>query len=179
MDSNGNPSQLLRVKVKVYPPTVRTFFYLNVRNRVFNTYCLFVFLQEDNDIEFFAYQFLRDSFNAKLEEYQLLYLYELPLSMKIVDLIERVKTDMESSTFNYRFSNALRGRYLEHETLPLHLLAFMNKGKIRPADGQVRIRAAANHADLTVLDIAGNKTRYAVPEIAIEGTRLVIHLGQY
>lgn len=137
-----------------------------------------IFLQEDHSMEFFVYQFLRDSFNAKLEEYQLLHLYEIPLSTKIVDLLERVKADMEASAFNYQFSHAPQGRsYLLHEALPLQLLAIANKGKPRPADGQVYIRAAPYHADLTVADLAGNKTKYAVPDIAIEGTRFVIHFG--
>lgn len=74
-------------------------------------------------------------------------------------------------------SNRPHGPYLEHEALPLQLLEIMNSGHARPADGQVRLRVAAPPPQLTIGDIAANKTKYAVPSIAIEGTRLVIHFG--
>lgn len=137
------------------------------------------FLQEDRGVEFFVYKYLRDSFNAKLEEYQLIYLYEVPFTTKIIDLIECVKTDMQSSTFNYRLSDEPRGHYLPHEVLPLQLLEIMNSGHPRSADDQIRLRAAAYSPDLTVVDLAGNKTKFAVPAIAIEGTRFVIHFGSF
>jgi len=74
------------------------------------------------------YTFLRGSFNAKLDEYRLLYLYYLPLTTLVTDLIHQVVNDLQQSLFAYQFSGNTRGSFLPHETLPLQLLELVNRG---------------------------------------------------
>lgn len=129
--------------------------------------------------ELHVYRFLRDSFNAQLEAYHLLYCYELPLQTTVSDLIKRVAADMQSSAFEYEFSAMLDDpeSYLPHERLPLVLLKLVNRGVPRTQDGLIRLIGEA-HGDLTIEDLAADNLRFAAP-VAIEGTRLVIHFGSY
>jgi len=57
------------------------------------------------------YTFLRDSFNAKLDEYHLLYLYDLPLTTLVTDLIHQVVNNLQQSSFAYQFSGNTRGSF--------------------------------------------------------------------
>jgi hypothetical protein len=122
-----------------------------------------------------VYQFEQDTFNAKLEEYHLLYLYELPISMEIGTLIEHVVNDMQSSPFNYTFSPKPR-TLLMHEALPFQLLQLVNRGIHRSSDGQIHLRRAV-HRTLTLQHLACDKMRYYNSSVSIEGNRFVIHFG--
>lgn len=84
---------------------------------------------------------------------------------------------MQSSAFNYRFSTNVRGNYLPHEVLPLQLLEIKNQGHARRSDGQILLRTSAHGLDITVGDLAAQKTRFAIPKVAIEQTRLNIYFG--
>lgn len=164
---------LLRVKVKVYPPPVRNF----STHQMLIKYANSGLSQEmPHQSELLVYRFLRDSFNAKLEEFNLLYTYELPCSTSVTTLIQRVSSDMQSSSFNYQFTADTYGSHLAHERLPLQLLEFINRGVPRQQDGQVRLRRAI-HGVQTIVDLAGDRARHAVLPVAIEGNCFVIHFG--
>lgn len=124
----------------------------------------------------YAYRFVLDSFNAKLESFHLLYNYELPLSTSISSLINTVASHMQSSPFNYQFRSSSSTFLLSHETLPLQLLEIVNRGVPRATDGQIRLRRTA-HRLLTLGDLATNRMHFAVPDIAIEGNQFVVHFG--
>ena len=104
-----------------------------------------------------AYRFLRESFNAKLQAYCLLYTYEFSLSTLVTTLMERVIQDMEQSEFFYQFTLALRGMvtFLCREMLPLQLLEIVNRGVPQQTDGQIRLRRAV-HTMLTISDLVAN-----------------------
>jgi hypothetical protein len=124
------------------------------------------------------YMFLRDSFNAKLEEYHLSYSYELPLSTVVSDLIQRVVNDMQRSPFAYQFSADGRGSFLPHETLPLQLLELVNRGLVRQSGGPVRLRRAPPRANQTLFDLATDRYRFAAAHFNVEGNQLAINFGK-
>jgi hypothetical protein len=125
-----------------------------------------------------AYRFLRDSWNAQLESYHLLYLYELPVDTRVTALIQRAVSDMEASPFNYRFKSDTPRPYLSHETLHLQLLELVNRGVVRSNDGQIRLRRAAHRENQTISDLANDRNRFANPTICIEGNRLVVNTSE-
>lgn len=126
-----------------------------------------------------AYRFLRESFNAQLQAYCLLYTYEFSLLTSVATLMERVIQDMERSPFSYQFTLAPRGTvsFSHGEMLHLQLLEIVNRGVPRQTDGQIRLRRAV-HATLTIGDLVANRMHYAVPTVAIEGNHFVVHLGE-
>ena len=124
------------------------------------------------------YTFLRDSFNAKLDEYHLLYSYDLPLTTLVTDLIHQVVNDLQGSSFAYQFSGNTQGSFLPHETLPLQLLELVNRGTRRQGVDIVRLRRAPLRAGWTLQDLARDRTHFAAANISIEGNRLVLNFGK-
>jgi hypothetical protein len=127
-----------------------------------------------------VYRFLRESFNAKLEEYCLLHFYELPLSVSVADFIHRVVEDMERCPLHYQFTTpSARGAvaFSPQEVLPLQLLEIVNRGVPRPSDGQIRLHRTA-HTNLTIGDLTANRVHFAVPTVAIEANYFIIHFGE-
>lgn len=121
----------------------------------------------------------RDSFNSTLESHDLIYHYDLPTSTPVTSLIERVANDMQASAAGYQFSsNNSRASFLSHEVLPLQLLSIVNRGIPRPNDHQIRLRRTGHSEDQTIANLAFNRTLYAIPSIAFEGNRFVIHLSK-
>jgi hypothetical protein len=99
--------------------------------------------------------------------------------MLATELVERVAEDMEASSFSYQFTPfpASSVSRLPHETLPLQILRYVNRGSGRNQDGQVRLQNAVITRDQTLADIGGDKLRF-VPEHAIEGNHLVINMSE-
>jgi hypothetical protein len=76
-----------------------------------------------------VYQFEQDTFNAKLQEFHLLYHYDVPrIHMPVMDLIKQTVNSMKSSPFNYKFTRDPWTLLLTADALPLCLLEFVNKG---------------------------------------------------
>src|ERR1700675_2968835 len=100
--------------------------------------------QENLSDNILAYRFLRESFNAKLESYGLLYHYELPVSLSVTSFIDRVVEDMEQSSF--QFAPTTRGAvpFSPQEVLPLQLLEIVNRGTPRRSDRQIRLCRTAH-----------------------------------
>jgi hypothetical protein len=123
-----------------------------------------------------VYKFLRDSFNAILQTWNLVYSYELPLSTTVTDLITRVIGDMQSCHYNYQFTtSASTSSLLVHEAHPLQPLEIVNRG-IPRTDGQVRLRRSI-HAHETLGSLTQNRY-FVVPTISMEGNSFIIHLGE-
>jgi hypothetical protein len=112
-----------------------------------------------------------------LESYHLLYLYELPIDMRVTALIQRAVADMEASPFNYQFKPDTPRPYFSHETLQLQLLKLVNRGLVRN-DSQIRLRRAAHREDQTISDLAHDHNRFANPTLCIEGSRLVVNASE-
>lgn len=88
----------------------------------------------------------------------------------------RIIGDMQSSPYAYQFTSNSPTAFLVHEALPLQLLEIVNRGAPR-LDGQVRLRRTV-HDQMTIGDLAQSRGRFAVPSMAIEGNRFVIHFGE-
>ncbi|KAH8096921.1 hypothetical protein DFH11DRAFT_1526941, partial [Phellopilus nigrolimitatus] len=122
----------------------------------------------------FVFVFLRESFEAALQRYHLIFHFDLALDMKVADLLQLVVSRMRESPSQYQLGNARHAMLLSHETIGLRLLSLVNKGKPRRGDKQIRLRVMAITQELTVRDLAGDKTKYAAP-VCIEGNRFIIH----
>jgi hypothetical protein len=123
-----------------------------------------------------VYQFEQDTFNARLEEFNLLFHYEVPISMPITSLIDRITGDMQSSPFCYQFAPESRTFLLAHEALPLQLLQLVNRGVPRGKNANIHLRQAV-HGNKTVQHLAGDRLRFCVPSITIEGNYFTIYFG--
>jgi hypothetical protein len=128
--------------------------------------------------DLFVYSFILDSFNAQLERYHLLYTYELPVTMTVTALINRIVTDLASSPYNYQVTTASSASLLLHESLPLQLLEFVNRGVRRRVDNQIRLRRAA-HGSRLLIDLAQDRAHYAISGPSIEGNHFVVHFGTF
>jgi hypothetical protein len=131
------------------------------------------------DTTLHSYIQLQDSCNAQLERFHLLYSYEVPCSMLVTDLIERVTADMEASPFSYQFTPlpASSAAQYPHERLALQILGFRNRGSTRNMENSSRLRSVFVDRDQTLAGIAGDKHRF-VPEHAIEGNHFVLHMSK-
>jgi len=170
---NNAEIPLLRIKFKIYPPQVS----VNCHRHIVLSAKSFSTCAKDIASDPIVYRFLRDSWNAQLEAYHLLHLYEVPLSTRITALIQRAIRDMETSPFRYQFKPDTRP-YFSHETLKLQLLEFVNRGVPCPNDGQVQLRCVAHREDQTIQNLATDRYRFAIPTVAIEGTYFVIHASE-
>ena len=100
--------------------------------------------------------------------------------MPVTTLIQHVVSDMKASPFHYSFKlPGLHGQtYSPHEVLDLLLLEFINRGVPRANDNQIRLRRAPHRENQTLEDLCRDRTRFGIPSLAIEGTYLVINMGQ-
>ena len=120
---------------------------------------------------------MQDSFNAKLEAYHLLYLYEVSVTTQVGDLIGRVVNDMRASPFGYQFTIDARGSFMPHETLDLQLLELVNRGT-RLHGHTIRLRRAPPRINQTIQDLATDRYRFAAAGINIEGNHLALNFGK-
>ncbi|KAF8233466.1 hypothetical protein L208DRAFT_1395738 [Tricholoma matsutake] len=99
----GNGDINIQLRVKVYPPPV-----------------------DGNDTVFF-YRFHRDLFNTYLRMLCLVYDYEVPSATLVSDLLSRVVDDMKDCSLTYSFVVQDTHVILDHKSLPLQLLSFVNR----------------------------------------------------
>ena len=109
-----------------------------------------------------------------LQELDLLYQYELPLSLSVTALIDRVTLAMQNSSSQYQFATAPRRAPTEHLTL----LALLNRGVARRSDTQIRLTPAALEDDATLRFLATDRYRFAHEKCIDRGNQFVIHFGQ-
>lgn len=88
---------MMRIKVKVYPPQP-----IVTENLTY-------------------YRFHKDSFNAMLEHFSLLYSHDIPSTTLATDLVRQVIEDMKCSRMHYSFVEHYSPNILDHELLPLLL----------------------------------------------------------
>ena len=70
--------------------------------------------------------------------------------------------------------------FVQHETLPLQLLKFNNRGLPWPTDQHIQLRHAALPMSVTINNLILNCTRFAIPKLAISGSnRFVLHFGMF
>ncbi|KAL1700638.1 hypothetical protein EV121DRAFT_295013 [Schizophyllum commune] len=113
--------------------------------------------------EYYLYRHLASSFDAELEAHHLLFRYQLPHSISIFDLLERVWGDMGASPFSYNApqpAEGARNHLRPHEMLPLILCRFINRGVPRTLDQQIRIEPAPLRAQMTLGDLMRDRRQY-------------------
>ncbi len=88
---------------------------------------------------------------------------------------------MENSKFQYRFDavqSLSSSGMLPHESLPLSLLALVNRGRIHPSLDEILLRTERAH-NLSIQGMLSDpslRNRFAVPSLCMEDGRLVIHM---
>lgn len=88
---------------------------------------------------------------------------------------------MEASRFQYKFDtpqSLSSSGMLPHESLPLSLLALVNRGRIHPSLDEILLRTERAH-NLSIRGMLSDpslRNRFAVPSLCIEDSRLVIHM---
>jgi hypothetical protein len=110
-----------------------------------------------------------------LQELDLLYQYELPLSLTVTALIDRVTLAMQNSSSQYQFATTPRRAPSQHLTL----LALLNRGVARRSDTQIRLTPIALEDDATLRFLATDRHRFAHEKCVDRGNQFVIHFGQY
>ena len=127
----------------------------------------------------FQYQLypdLRDSVNLFLQQYHLLYRYNLPLDTTVLMILENVSQSMQSSPKQYIFWSVVPSAFIAaHEATPLMLLGLVARGIPQVSDGVIRLRGMQVSPSLTLGTIAVDRT-YA-SSLCIEDDSLVLHLG--
>ena len=129
----------------------------------------------------FLYRFHSDSFNALLDSYGLLFDLDLPLNTHSTALLQEIQSMMEASRFQYRFDTPQSlgaSGMLPHESLPLSLLALVNRGRIHPSLDEILLRTERAH-NLTIHGMVSDpslRNRFAIPSLCIEDNRLVVHM---
>lgn len=127
------------------------------------------------------YRFRRDSFNAMLERYALLYSYSLPPTTTATDVIKRVQEDMNDSNLHHAFVNYHTPNILDHEALPLLVLEFRNRARVLRSDNEIKLRRTPTDPNITLQMMFENKTLYTPPAVGncIEDGHFVIHLSAF
>jgi hypothetical protein len=115
------------------------------------------------------------AFSEMLQELDLLYQYELPLSSTVTALINRVTLAMQNSPSRYQFATAPRRAPSEHLTL----LALLNRGVARRSDTQIRLTPTALEDNATLHFLATDRHRFAHEKCIDKSNQFIIHLGQY
>ncbi|KAJ3511111.1 hypothetical protein NLJ89_g4285 [Agrocybe chaxingu] len=129
----------------------------------------------DTVSEYFVHRFYVESFNSHLLSLGLLRDFETPLTTSVTNLINRISTEMENGPFAFRFSR--RAGVLEHEDLPIGLLGFVNRGRPRPSDNQIRLRIQPIPSVATIETLLSTPNLYAIPDLCIEDGRYVLHFA--
>ena len=110
-----------------------------------------------------------------LQELDLLYQYELPLSSTVTALIDRVTLAMQNSRSQYRFATTPRRAPSKHLTL----LALLNRGVARRSDTQIRLTPIALEDDATLHFLATDRHCFAHEKCIDKNNQFIIHFGQY
>jgi hypothetical protein len=131
----------------------------------------------DGDETVFFYRFHRDSFNMCLRTLCLVYEYEVPPATLVSDLLYRVVDDMKDCALKYSFVVKDTHAILDHESLPLLLLSFVNRGRVRTSDGQIRMRRSPVTEDMTLESMTNSRHLYSPTSLdfCVENGRFIVH----
>ena len=116
-----------------------------------------------------------------LERHNLYYTLDLPLSTTVINLVEQIAAAMGNSDCHFTFmSSPNHHSFVQHETLPLQLLEFNNRGFPQPTDQHIWLCCAALPMSMTINDLIFDHTWSAIPKLAISGSnRFVLHFGMF
>ena len=133
--------------------------------------------QVDGDDTVFFYRFHRDSFNTYLRMLCLVYDYKIPSVTLVSDLLSQVVDDMKNCSLTYSFVVQDMHVILDHKSLPLQLLSFVNCGRVCTSDGQVQMRQSLVTENLTLGMMAANRILYSPKNLdfCIENSCFIMH----
>ena len=120
------------------------------------------------------FQVSGDAFIQFLEEYNLLFNYDLPLNTALVSLIDTVTADMQNSASQYQFASIPR----QATNQDLLLLGLVNRGQGRGPTRQSHLKPWARIAEMTIMTLAQDHYNFSSPLcISTSNHRFVIYLG--
>jgi hypothetical protein len=120
------------------------------------------------------FQVSGDSFTQFLEEYNLVFNYELPLETTLVSLIDRVTAEMQNSTSQYQFASIPR-RATNRNLL---LLGLVNRGQGHGPARQSYLRPWPLDTGTALMNLAQDRYNFSNPLCISRENRFVIYLGK-
>lgn len=129
-------------------------------------------MQKDPE-DVILYANLAKSFDAKLEEYRLLFKFDLALNTPVTDIINMLANAMEDSDFNWSFAPSPRNiAIFESERAPLQLLQVHNRGNhIR---GLRWLRRFQHYPEMTVKDLGADRLKFSHSS-CVSDNRFIVH----
>jgi len=110
-----------------------------------------------------------------LEEYSLLYRYDLPFATTIQSVIEATVRTMESSALQYGFPPVRENsRLASHEALPLQLLGLVGRGIVRQR--MIQLKGMPINGQTTIRDIMDDKYSFFPTHHCFEDGRLILNM---
>ncbi|KAJ3768714.1 hypothetical protein FB446DRAFT_600009, partial [Lentinula raphanica] len=155
-------TQVISLVVLVYPPRL-TPDECNVRT--FNI-----------PIELHHYLQTRNAFQTVLESLNLLYRFDnLPLSTKVVDLLEALHSSLVQSGWVFPESHDTSSFFNRHERLAIQLLHFTGKCNINNTAKTPRlIPGQVDSADMTLREVVFDTNNYGIAKYTITNTKKFI-----
>ena len=128
----------------------------------------------------FYYKYIAQTILAWLEQNDLFYTFDLPLSTSVTDLIRQIAMVMQNSSSSFSFTSAPSYlSFISNEVLPLQLLEFNNRGLPQLQDQQIRLHCAAFTTYPTLSDLPTDCYHFAIPKLVIDGNnRFVLHFSK-
>ncbi|EJC97602.1 uncharacterized protein FOMMEDRAFT_162783 [Fomitiporia mediterranea MF3/22] len=149
LESADDGGTCVRITVKVYPSC-----------NAGSQFCL-------------LYHFLRETFNAKLRQFGLVYELLVPHDKLVTEIIETVSLAM-TRQHGYTFTHT-SGMYQPHETLHLKLLRIHDRALLRGgAVAPMRLKCCPLDPNWSIFDVLSMKSKFAIPDVALENGRFVL-----
>ncbi|KAJ3764714.1 hypothetical protein FB446DRAFT_623109, partial [Lentinula raphanica] len=124
-------------------------------------------------IELHHYLQNRDAFHNVLEALGLAYYYDnLPLSTKVVDLLDSLHSSLVRFGWNFPENHEGSSFFSRHERLAIQLLRFSSKGNINNNAKTPRLSPGkVESEDMTLRDIVFNTNDYGIAKYVITNTK--------
>ncbi|KAJ7178259.1 hypothetical protein C8R46DRAFT_1346449 [Mycena filopes] len=167
----AQPPPALPYPVRSHAPTYRNSLVEGAENPTLNALVL-VYPPPDEAVDYRVYQIIHPDFVEKLEEFNLVYRYQLDLNSSVNDLLAQVIHDMGASPAHY---SLLRGNGTKLYTFAttrrsssrasslvtnLQLLGLVDKGRKCKKLG-VHLRVEPHTMDMTIAAVATDRNRFA------------------
>jgi hypothetical protein len=107
----------------------------------------------------------------------LVYEYEVPPATLVSELLYHIVDDMKDCTLKYSFVVKDTHAILDHESLPLLLLSFINHGRFWTSDGQIRMRHSPVTEDMTLESMMNSRHLYSLTSLdfCVKNGRFIVH----
>lgn len=123
------------------------------------------------------YQVAGEAFSQALAEANLLYTFELPLTMLVSSLCDSIAQAMQNSASHFIF--ALTPSRAPDPRHQLNVLGLVNRGSIR-RDGQVRLQQFAVSQTMKISDLVYDQLRYGHEKCTIASSNTwILNLGMF